>query len=68
MRGAIIFLAAFLIFLVITLGYQDLPPGKAIYDFATAGEQADYEVLGLQGSSLVRSVNLLIDSSYSPFG
>ncbi len=32
MRGAIVFVAAFLIFLVITLGYQDLPPGKQIYD------------------------------------
>lgn len=56
MKGAIVFLAAFLLFLVITLGYQGLPPGKAIYDFATGEEQADFEVLGLHGPSLVSAI------------
>lgn len=42
LKGAIVFLAAFLLFLVITLGYTALPPGRQIYD-ATIGEDiGDY--------------------------
>lgn len=52
MRGAIIFIAAFLIFLVVTLGYPDLPPGKAIYD-AVVGAETDYEVLGIPATHLI---------------
>ena len=32
MRGAIIFIIAFVIFLAVTLAYPELPPGKAISD------------------------------------
>ena len=39
MKGALVFLAAFALFLVISLGYADLPPGRQIYD-AVVG-QAD---------------------------
>ena len=45
MKGAIVFLAAFLLFLVISLGYSALPPGRQIYD-AVVGVESDYEVSG----------------------
>ena len=45
MKGAIVFLAAFLLFLAISLGYSGLPPGRQIYD-ATIGEDiGDYTSL-----------------------
>jgi hypothetical protein len=45
LKGAIVFLAAFLLFLVISLGYSGLPPGRQIYD-ATIGEDiGDYTSL-----------------------
>ena len=46
MKGAIVFLAAFLLFLAISIGYQDLPPGRQIYD-AAVGDESDYEVSGV---------------------
>ncbi len=55
MRGAIIFVAAFLIFLVITLGYSSLPPGRMIYD-AVVGAETDYEVLGIPATQLIAAV------------
>lgn len=45
MKGAIVFLAAFLLFLVISLGYSGLPPGRQIYD-AVVGTESDFEVSG----------------------
>lgn len=56
MRGAIIFVAAFLIFVLITLGYQDLPPGKQISDALGLPETLDYDVLGLPASVLIVAV------------
>lgn len=55
MRGAIIFVVAFLIFLALTLGYSELPPGSAIYD-AVVGVETDYEVLGLPATLLIAAV------------
>lgn len=55
MKGAIVFVAAFLIFLVVTLGYADLPPGRAIYD-AVIGAETDYEVLGISATLLICGV------------
>lgn len=55
MRGAIIFIAAFLLFLVITLGYSSLPPGQMIYDAVVAAE-TDYEVLGVPASLLIVAI------------
>ena len=55
MKGAIVFLAAFLLFMVITLGYQDLPPGRAIYE-VIVGAESDYEVLGIPATSLATAV------------
>ena len=46
MKGAIVFLAAFLLFLVISLGYADLPPGRQIYD-GIVGAESDYSVGGV---------------------
>ena len=45
MKEAIVFLAAFLLFLVISLGYSGLPPGRQIYD-AVVGAESDYDVNG----------------------
>lgn len=45
MRGALVFLGAFLLFLVITMGYADLPPGRQIYDAAVGQDIGDYTSL-----------------------
>ena len=55
MKGAIVFIAAFLLFLVITLGYASLPPGRQIYD-AIVGVETDYPVLGVPATTLVAAV------------
>ncbi len=46
MKGAIVFLAAFLLFLIISLGYAGLPPGRQIYD-AVVGTESDFDVSGI---------------------
>ena len=51
MKGAIVFLTAFLLFLVITLGYTALPPGRQIYN-AVVGEESDYVVSGVPVTAL----------------
>ena len=51
MKGAIVFLVAFLLFLVITLGYVDLPPGRQIYD-AVVGVETGEEVSGVSVKAL----------------
>jgi len=55
LKGAIVFLAAFLLFLVITLGYNGLPPGRQIYD-AIVGAESDYLVGGIPVTSLAIGV------------
>lgn len=55
MKGAVVFVVVFLIFVVITLGYPSLPPGKMIYD-AIVGAETDYLVLGIGASALVAAV------------
>ena len=55
LKGALVFIAAFLLFLVITLGVPALPPGKMIYD-AAVGVETDYPVLGIGASTLVAAV------------
>ncbi|UCE96324.1 MAG: hypothetical protein JSV51_01570 [Candidatus Bathyarchaeota archaeon] len=55
MRGAIVFLATFFLFLIITLGYRGLPPGEAIYD-AVVGEESDYLVAGIPITHLAIAV------------
>lgn len=55
MRGAIIFVVAFLIFLVATFGYPDLPPGRMIYDAANLAE-TDYQVVGISATLLISAI------------
>jgi large-conductance mechanosensitive channel len=56
LKGAIVFIVAFLIFLVITLGYPSLPPGKMIYDAIVGPVETEYKVLGIGASALVAAV------------
>lgn len=51
MKGAIVFLAAFLLFLAITLGYTALPPGRQIYD-AVVGAESSTVVSGVSITAL----------------
>jgi hypothetical protein len=55
LKGAIVFLAAFLLFLAITLGYNGLPPGRQIYN-AIVGVDSDYLVSGIPVTSLAIGV------------
>ena len=55
MKGALVFLAVFAIFLVITLGVPTLPPGRQIYD-AIGAVETDFEILGVGVPRLVSSV------------
>jgi hypothetical protein len=55
MKGALVFLAVFIIFLAVTLAYTDLPPGKQIYD-ALNVPTTDYPVLGIQATTLIEAV------------
>ena len=55
MKGAIVFLAVFVIFLVATLGYSAIPPGKALYQLLGAPE-TEYPVLGIPATLLVQAI------------
>jgi hypothetical protein len=55
MKGALIFLAVFIIVLLATIAYPDLPPGKQIYS-ALGVATSDYPVLGIQVTTLVEAV------------
>ena len=55
MRGAIVFLAVFVIFLVATLGYPAIPPGKALYQLLGAPE-TEYPVLGIPATLFVQTI------------
>ena len=55
MKGAIVFIVAFLLFLAITLGYTALPPGRQIYD-AVVGAESDTVVSGVSVTALAIGV------------
>ena len=55
MKGAIVFIAAFLLFLAITLGYASLPPGRQIYD-AIVGVETDYPILGIPAPTFASAI------------
>jgi hypothetical protein len=55
MKGALVFLAVFIILFAATLVYSDLPPGKQIYD-ALNVPTTDYPVLGIQATTLIEAV------------
>lgn len=55
MKGALVFLAAFLLFLAVTLAYADLPPGKQIFD-ALNVPSTDYQLLGIPIATLIKAI------------
>jgi hypothetical protein len=52
MKGALVFLAVFAIFVVVTLGYPSLPFGSQIYN-AIGGVNIDYPILGIPLTTLI---------------
>ena len=56
LKGAIVFLAAFLLFLAITLGYPALPPGNQISNAIVPAEASGYLVLGLEVRVLIAAI------------
>ncbi|MDQ1278838.1 MAG: hypothetical protein QG670_98 [Thermoproteota archaeon] len=55
MKGAIVFLAVFIIFIAVTLGYPTLPFGSQIYN-AVGGVNINYPILGIPITTLVPAV------------
>lgn len=55
MRGAVIFVLAFLAFMFVTLVYHELPPGRAIYGLLGV-EEVEEPVLGIPATTLVVAV------------
>lgn len=54
MKGAVVFLIAFLAVLLLTLAVPDIPPGKMIYD--AIATETDYKVVGVPVPTLVSAV------------
>lgn len=54
-RGAVVFLIAFAVFLVATLGYPNVPPGKVLYQLLGVPETT-YPVLGVPATLLVEAI------------
>ena len=55
MRGALVFLAVFAIFVIITLGSPTLPPGPQIYELLNV-PTTDYPVLGVPATTLAIAI------------
>jgi uncharacterized membrane-anchored protein YitT (DUF2179 family) len=55
MKGAIVFVVAFIIFLAATLAYPALPPGRQIYDLLGVEETTE-PVLGISVTTLVCAI------------
>ena len=55
MRGAIVFLLVFIVFLATSLAYQSVPPGRQLYDLLGVPE-TDYPVVGIPATALVIAV------------
>jgi hypothetical protein len=55
MKGAIVFLAVFIIFLAVTLAYPYLPPGRQLYGLLGI-QETNYPVLGMPTTTLVSAV------------
>lgn len=55
MKGAIVFVVAFIIFLAATLAYPELPPGRQIYDILGVEESTE-PVLGIAVTTLVCAI------------
>ena len=55
MKGAIVFLAVFALFVIITLGYPSLPFGSQLYH-AVGGVDVNYPILGVPIATLVPAI------------
>ena len=55
MRGAIIFIVVFAVFLAATLAYPEMPSGHQIYN-ALGLPTTDYLVLGIQATTFIIAV------------
>ena len=55
LKGALVFLGAFVIFLILTLGYPALPPGPQIYGLLNV-PSTDYPVLGIPVTTLAIAI------------
>jgi hypothetical protein len=55
MKGAIVFLVVFILALLASLEYSNIPPGKQIYD-ALSVPTTDYLVMGIQATTLVIAI------------
>jgi len=55
MKGAIVLLIVFAVFLALTLGYRDLPPGRQLYSLLGVPE-TEYPVLGIPTITLVSAL------------
>jgi ABC-type Fe3+ transport system permease subunit len=55
MRGAIVFVVVFVIFLLATIEYSSLSPGKQVYD-ALKLPTTNYKVLGLAATTLIVAI------------
>jgi len=54
-RGVVVFLVVFVVFLAVTLGYADLPPGRQLYGLLGVAETEE-PVLGVPVTTLVSAV------------
>jgi hypothetical protein len=55
MKGAIVFLIVFAIFLVVSLGYSGIPTGRQVYSMLGIPE-TNYLVLGVPATTLIIAV------------
>jgi len=55
MKGAIVFVVAFIVFVATTLAYSELPPGKQLYDLLGVQETSE-PVLGISVTTLVCAI------------
>jgi len=54
-EGAIVFITVFIVFLAVTLGYPEFPPGKILYELLDILE-TEYLVLGVPANLLVNAI------------
>ncbi len=59
MKGAIVFLVFFAVFLLLTIGYPTFPPGSMIYDAFFPGTRdplAGYTIAGIDAVTLISGI------------
>jgi hypothetical protein len=55
MKGALVFLAVFVVVLVVTIAYPTLPPGLTIYHMMGLPD-TDYQILGLAAPTFAAAI------------